>query len=216
MTFKGGAPTKEQKTAIRDFFRNEYRGIDNTHRTLILNSSEDGEIKIDRLTAEVKDGDFLKLIDGARDRIPVAHGVPPRMLGIMSAGQLGGGGEVSGQLFTFEHLTLRPKRRRMLDQLRPVLSAFGLRPGNIDDGLGDNEVAFRPLDLTPPKDDVETLPDLVQSGIITAREARDLLPFLQTGPERDTESGPEGAQGGVSKSLPDTHVAALAALLAKV
>jgi hypothetical protein len=206
--FKGVTPTAVQKRAIQNFFRNEHQGLDNAHRTLIMTSGEEGAVEIKRLTADVKDGDFLKLIDAARDRIPVAHGTPPRILGIMSAGQLGGGGEVSGQLFMFEHLTLKPKRRRMLDQLRPVLKEIGLKPGDPEGALGDGEVAFRPLDLTPPKDDAEDLPGLVDAGIITAAEARVLLPMLAN-----------LAQGGsgtpIERSAPAGSMDALVALLAR-
>ena len=203
--FKGATPTKEQKQSIIDFFRNEHRGFDNAHRTLILNSTEETDIQFERITADVKDGDFIKLLDAARDRIPVAHGVPPRMLGIMTAGQLGGGGEVSSQLFVFEHLTNKPKRRRMLDQLRPILSAFGLRPGNVETGLADTEVAFKPLDLTPPDDDFKNLPDLVSAGILTEDEARAFLPMLQ---------GLSDAAGTpIERSASDTPEERLAALL---
>lgn len=177
--YKGGAPTADQKSAIQEFFRTQFKGVDQAHRTLILSCGEDAEIEVKRLTSEVKDGDFLKLIDAARDRIPVAHAVPPRMLGIMSAGQLGGGGEVTGQLFTFEHLTCDPKRRKFLDQCRPVLDYLGLRSGDPDNALDDDQIAFKRLDLTPPKDDTEALPNLVSAGIMTAEEARVLLPALQ-------------------------------------
>lgn len=204
VVFKGVTPSLAQKDAIREFFRNDFQGIDNAHRTLVLTAGEDGSVEFEKLTADVKDGDFLKLIDAARDRVPVAHGVPPRMLGIMTAGQLGGGGEVSGQLFTFEHLTLKPKRRRMLDQLRPVLAELGLKPGHEEDGLGKDEIAFRPLDLTPPKDDAENLPELVDAGIISAEEARALMPALAN------LSGQP-----IARSAPASPLAALAALLAR-
>lgn len=207
ITFKGVTPSDKQKRAIQSFFRNEHQGMDNAHRTLIMTSGEEGEVDIKRLTADVKDGDFLKLIDAARDRIPVAHGVPPRMLGIMSAGQLGGGGEVSGQLFIFEHLTLKPKRRRMLDQLRPVLRELGLKPGNPEEALADDEIAFRPLDLTPPKDDAENLPDLVAAEIITVEEARALMPVLA--------NAQKGAGSPIERSAPNTSMDALVALLAR-
>lgn len=209
ITLKGITPSKEMKSDIQNFFRSEYQGLDNSHRTLILHHPEEGEIKFDKLTEDVKDGDFLKLIDSARERIVVAHGVPPRMLGIMNAGQLGGGGEVSGQLFTFEHLTLKPKRRRMLDQLRPLLAEIGVEPGTAEDSLGSNQIAFRPLDLTPPKDDAANLPDLVQSGILSEDEARSLLPFLQGAPK----SASKTPQDAISKSAQQTPVEALAALL---
>ncbi len=209
--FKGTKVTDQMRRSITRFFRNEHQGIDKAHRTLILSHPEEGEIKVERLTADVKDADFLRLLDAARDRIPVAHGVPPRMLGIMSAGQLGGGGEVSGQLFTFEHLTLKPKRRRMLDQLRPLLSEIGVEPGVAEDGLGDNQIAFRPLDLTPPKDDAENLPELVQAGIVTQEEARALLPALAN----LSGGSSEGAGEPIARSAPTTTIQALAALLAR-
>lgn len=208
ITFKGVTPSADQKRAIQAFFRNEHQGMDNAHRTLILTSGEDGEVDIKRLTADVKDGDFLKLIDAARDRIPVAHGVPPRMLGIMTAGQLGGGGEVSGQLFIFEHLTLKPKRRRMLDQLRPTLKELGLAPGSSEDSLQPGQVAFRPLDLTPPKDDAEDLPALVNAGIITADEARALIPML-------ANLAQTGSGTPIERSAPVNSMDALVALLAR-
>ena len=173
-----------------------------------MTSGEDGSIEIERLTADVKDGDFLKLIDATRDRIPVAHGTPPRILGIMSAGQLGGGGEVSGQLFMFEHLTLKPKRRRMLDQLRPILKELGLKPGNPEGVLGDGEVAFRPLDLTPPSDDAEDLPGLVNANIITADEARALMPML-------ANLAQESSGTAIERSAPANSMDALVALLAR-
>ena len=179
--FTGATPSKEQKETVASFFRNEFKGLENTHRTLVLHLGEGTTVEIKRLTAEVKDADFLKLIDAARDRIPVAHGVPPRMLGIVSAGQLGGGGEVSGQLFTFELLTLRPKRRQMLDQLRPILKLLDLAPGDPDDGLAANQVAFRPLDLTPPGEDIGKLPDLVAAGILSPDEAKLFLPGFEAG-----------------------------------
>ena len=208
ITFKGVTPSAEQKRAIQAFFRNEHQGMDNAHRTLIMTSGEEGEVDIKRLTADVKDGDFLKLIDAARDRVPVAHGVPPRMLGIMTAGQLGGGGEVSGQLFTFEHLTLKPKRRRMLDQLRPTLKELDLAPGSTEDSLQDGQVAFRPLDLTPPKDDAEDLPALVNANIITADEARALMPML-------ANLAQAGSGTAIERSAPVNSMDALVALLGR-
>lgn len=206
--FKGATPSEKTKDAIKEFFRNEHQGVDNAHRTLLLNTTEDGSVDIKRLTSEVKDGDFLKLIDAARDRIPTAHGVPPRILGIMAAGQLGGGGEVEGQLFVFEHLTLKPRRRRMLEQFRPILTELGLAPGVLTDGLDNGQVAFRELDLTPPNDDAEHIPDWVGAGIVSPEEARSLIPALVNAKGRAVErSAPQSA--------PANPIEALAALLAR-
>lgn len=206
--FKGTTPSQAQKEAIASFFRHEYKGLEHSHRTLLLHLGEDASVEFKQLTADVKDGDFLKLLDATRDRIPVAHGVPPRMLGIVTAGHLGGGGEVSGQLFTFEMLTLRPKRRSMLNQLRPVLTELGLRPGDPDDGLKPDQLAFRALDLTPPGEDAGNLPDLVTSGILTADEARLFLPGF--------EADQNIRKSANTRNAPVDPLAALAALLARV
>jgi len=210
--FKGVTPSADQKASIRDFFRSEFQGLGNAHRTLVLATGEDGEVEFQKLTGDVKDGDFLKLLDAARDRMPVAHGVPPRMMGIMTAGALGGGGEVSGQLFTFEHLTLKPKRRRMLDQIRPLLRELGLKPGDPDRPLADNEILFRPLDLTPPKDDAEDLPGLVQAGILTAEEAK----LLFRGASKQSQSATEATETPVERSAPPDPIETLAALLMRL
>lgn len=179
---KGVQLTAEQKATAKEFFQREHRGLDNAHRILSLHlPSEDAEISFEKLTADVKDGDFLKLLDGARDRIVTAHEVPPRMMGIVSSGALGGAGEVTGQLFMFEHTVCRPKRRRMLDQLRPLFAEIGIAPGTI---------AFTPLDLTPPGEEAERLPELVSSGVLTAEEARAFLPALQLGDGTATATDP--------------------------
>ena len=206
--FSGTTPTKEQKAAIRDHFQTNFQGIDHAHRTLILNVPEGCEVKIQRLTDEAKDADFLKLLDAKRDRMPLAHGGPPRAMSIMSAGQLGGGGEVTGQLFMFEHLTCNPKRNKFLNHMRPVLKELELNPGNLEEGLGDDQIAFLPLDLTPPKDDAEALPDLVGAGIVSAEEARAILPMLQ-GAER-------GAEGAVQRSAASPLLDRLAAVFAEL
>ncbi len=86
------------------------------------------------------------------------------MLGIISPGSLAGGGELSAQLFSFEKLTLAPKRRRMCDQLGPIFKSLGL-----------NNVEFKGIDLTPPDQDNYNVTTWAQSGIISNTEARALL-----------------------------------------
>lgn len=209
VVFKGGSVSQAQKDAVQSFFRAEYQGIDQAHRTLVMSCGEDQTIEFEQLTADVKDGDFLKLLDAVRDRLPIAHAVPPRMIGIMSAGQLGGGGEVAQQMFVFEHLTLRPRRRRMLDQLRPVLAELGVVPGKADGTLAPDQVRFLAIDLTPPKDDTENLADLVAQGVVSPQEGRSLLTWL------DAADG--SSPQPIERSAPDDGlvIAALAKHLAR-
>lgn len=164
---KGFELSDTQKDATRTFFRSEYKGLSSAHRTLYLHLPEkEHEIDFKRITADTKDADFLKLLDAARDRLPIAHGVPPRMLGIVTAGQLGGGSEVTAQLDLFEKLTLQPIRSKRLAQLQPILRELGIKP---------QDVRFRGLDLTPPDTDQSHLADWVAAGILTAAEAREVI-----------------------------------------
>lgn len=183
--FEGTVPSEAQKAMIRSFFRQDFQGLENAHRTLLLHHAEGQKVTFKQLTADSKDGDFLKLLDAARDRIVTAHGVPPRMLGIVAAGQLGGGGEVTGQMFIFEHLTLSPRRRRMMGRLSPILAKLGLTATTAEEADGaPGRVAFAPLDLTPPDQDIPPLAELVQAGILTADEAYASLP-ISARPVRD-------------------------------
>jgi HK97 family phage portal protein len=138
---KGQQLSETQLNTVQDFFRREFQSLDNAHKTLYLHLSDDAaDLRFEKLTGDNKDGDFLKLLDAARDRIPIAHGVPPRMLGIVTAGSLGAGSEVAGQLHVFEEYTLKPRRRMMRDLLRPLLSELGIAP---------EAIRFVPTDTTP-------------------------------------------------------------------
>ena len=164
---KGTPLGTAQKNATKEFFQQNYKGVDNSHRTLVLHiPNSESEIEFKSLSQNIKDGDFLKLLDAAKEKIHIAHGVPPRMLGIISAGQLGGGGEVTGQLFIFEKLTLAPRRRRMRDLLRPLLKELKIKLKDIE---------FKGIDLTPPDQDNTNINSWTQSGIISTDEARSLL-----------------------------------------
>ncbi|OQY56418.1 MAG: hypothetical protein B6247_03970 [Candidatus Parabeggiatoa sp. nov. 2] len=164
---KGSPFSEEQKTAAKEFFQREYQGIENAHRTLVLHISDpESSIEFHPLTSNVKEGDFLKLLDAAKERIQIAHGVPPRLLGIISAGSLAGGPELTAQLFTFEKLTLSPRRRWVRDQLRPLLAELNIAVESIN---------FLGIDLTPPDIDNVNVTNWAQSGIISNEEARALL-----------------------------------------
>lgn len=180
---KGFQLTEAQKQAVRDFFRNDFKGLDNAHRTLYLHLPEaEHSIEFRRVTAESKDADFKQLLIQSRDDLVTAHGVPPRMLGIMAAGALGGGSEITGQLHTFELLTLQPMRERMIAELSPLFADLGIKI------TADRpEVAFRRLDLTPPDVDANLMfsplfATLAQLGIMSAEEAREFVGLTGAGP----------------------------------
>ena len=133
---KNGNLGKAAKAQVKEFFQSTYGGIQNQHKALFIPlPTPDSDIQFQKITEDRKDADFLKLLDACRDRIIVAHGVPPRMLGIMSSGQLGGSGEVSGQIEVFDKITLAPKRRRFMEKLQPLFKEMGVT----------NTITFKPL-----------------------------------------------------------------------
>ena len=165
----GGKISDKVKSAIKSFFQNDIKGIDNAHKTIFIPLTGKTEINFEKLSENIKDMDFEKMLNISRDNIVSAHGVPPRMLGIMAAGQLGGGGEVSAQLHVFEAVTLQPRRRRMAEQFSEILVELG----------SSEPMTFSPMDITPPGEDSSNIPSLVSSGIITPEEGREI--FLQKG-----------------------------------
>ena len=166
---KGFEISEAQKEALRQFLADSFRGVDNAHRTVYLHIGDEphSSIEFKRVNSEMQDGDFLKLLDSARDRIITAHRVPPRLLAIITAGQLGGGSEVASQLWLFDEFTLEPRRRRVLAQLKPIFDELGVTEPKI----------IRP-DITPPehdRKDRDQLANWVQTSIITPAEAREML-----------------------------------------
>lgn len=156
----GGALSDAQKEAIRDFFQTEFKGLSNARKTLFVSLPEGQTLDI-QAVAQPNDGKFIELYKVGREVLPAAHGVPPRLLGIATPGALGGLSEAREQMHMFETFTLAPRRRLLIEALRPALG---------DAGLADIDLAAP--DLTPPGADIQALPALVQAGIMTPDEAR--------------------------------------------
>jgi len=186
-----GMLTDAAKAKIKEFFQQEYMGLENAHRALYVPAQAGMEVKFEKLTEHQKDADFLKLMDASRDRIIMAHGVPPRMLGIMASGQLGGGGEVEGQLKVFESITLRPKRRRFSEQLAPLMKEIGMAP-----------LELLPLDLDPDKPGSQLNPETPQPP----------APQAPDGMDGDGPDGPPDEER-TRKSLSAADLAAMLAQL---
>lgn len=126
---EGGKLSDKALKSVKNFIKNNHSGIKNAGGTLYLNSeTSDVKIKIEKLNIDFgKDGDGKSNLRAqARDTVVAAHGVPPRMVGIMQAGQLGGGGEVTGQLKTWKENDINPRQTNFEDFLNnTVIASFG-------------------------------------------------------------------------------------------
>ena len=63
-------------------------------------------------------------------------------------------------------VTLELLRRRTIDQLNPLLKELG---------IDRQDLSFIPLDLTPPGEDRDGIEGLVNAGIISTDEAREVI-----------------------------------------
>jgi PBSX family phage portal protein len=114
------------EATIRNGFK-DLKGTDNAHRTMLLSVPFEGaEIKFERLMADLKDMPFDKLSAATREEILAAHGVPPRLVGIVTAGQLGGGSEMESQMLSFIEMKVRPRMKYLENRVKLLLRDQGL------------------------------------------------------------------------------------------
>ncbi|TCS70760.1 HK97 family phage portal protein [Sulfuritortus calidifontis] len=171
----GGSLSDAQKSAIRDFFQTEFKGLSNARKTLFVSLAEGQTLDITPV-AQPNDGKFIELYKTAREVLPAAHGVPPRLLGIATPGALGGLSEAREQMHMFELFTLAPRRRLLQAALAPALLEAGAQ-----------DAAIAPLDLTPPGEDIAAIPQLVAAGVMSVPEARAWIDLEKSAKVKDIE-----------------------------
>lgn len=164
--FENSSPNEQQIQSFKEFFGTNYKGYENAHKSLLLHTGKQSEgqppakVKLEKLDG-VEDMSFEKLKNVGRDEIIAAHGVPPRLAGVITAGQLGGGTELIDQLHAFNEVIIKPK-------IQIVQDFF--------DNIGIKH-KIREIDVTNFKDDSDLVTNLVSSQILTLQEAREILGF---------------------------------------
>lgn len=106
---------------------NQMKGAENAFRALMLSIPFEGAtVRFEKLMADFKDMPFDKLTQATREEILAAHGVPPRLVGIITAGSLGGGGEAEGQLLNFIATKIEPRTKFLERKVKLLLRDAGL------------------------------------------------------------------------------------------
>ena len=145
ITIKGGELSRKARAALKKFLQQNFKGIANAGRAIVISNDDPNvEIKIEKLDLEgaAKDMSFSKMREMSRDEIVSAHDVPPRMVGIMSAGQLGGSGEITGQLKTFKESVIGPEQEKLETLInKTILASFGEHKWYL---------TFNEMDITDP------------------------------------------------------------------
>jgi len=163
LIFENAIPSKEVRQSFMTFFKDNFGGgVENVHKALMLWTGKDPEnkshIKFEKLS-EITDLSFKDLKYINRDEIITAHGTPPRLVGIVTSGQLGSSRELIDQLHAYNEMEIKPQQT-LIDEFFDSI---------------DIKHESKPIDVTNFKDDSDLITGLVQAGIIEVQEAREIL-----------------------------------------
>ena len=180
---EGGEFDQETEEKVVSYFQSNFKGWENAHKVLYLPVNSDGvKVRFEKLAVDAKDRDasFDTLRSRCRDNIVSAHDVPPRLVGVVTTGQLGAGGEVQGQFKVFQETHIAPKQRYFEGKLTPLLKDMGI--------ISSGRLRFEAMDVNIQEKDSEYYPKMVESGIITVDEAREALGYgpMEEHPEAET------------------------------
>lgn len=181
MIVKGGELTPDVEKTLKQFLSENTKGLDNAHRVVLITLDDpDQEIEFKELTQQMKDQAFGEFRKANRDEIASIHGVPPRILGIIAAGSLGGGGEVEGQLTIFKEVLIGPRQRKLEYLLNNQIVRKGL-------GIEQAYIKFNELDITVQSSDASNFAtlsaayaQLVQAGVVDATYAAEKLEIAKS------------------------------------
>lgn len=164
---EGGKLSPAAKNSLREFLSSQAQGAKNAGKTLIFDTDDPNvKVRIDKLEMEfgTKNDWMGKIRETGRDMVISAHALPPRMVGVVTAGQLGGGSEAAEQLNIFEQTEAGPKRARLEEFYnRTVLAEFGHHKWKLK---------FNSIDTTDAKVDAEVEEILNRIGVKLPEESR--------------------------------------------
>jgi len=174
ITFLGGEPSDELLEEIEDYFSSVAQG--RNHRPLILYAQPtSGDPDLDNTRIDVKDlettdqdAGFLKYLENNRDLVIAAHGVPPSLVGVQSAGRLGGKSSDELARKDFKVLVIEPRQDVLEQAINECLVADGWK-------IRDWVIQLQDFDLSDTGQALakaEQLRKLVAAGLLTVNEAR--------------------------------------------
>ena len=100
----------KDKKDIQTYFTQILKGRAHVPMVVALSDPE-SDNETEKVEVDVHEGAVLGMRDKNRDEILSSHGVPPRMLGIQTPGNLGGGGEAQTQREDFRDLVIQPLQK---------------------------------------------------------------------------------------------------------
>lgn len=176
LTVTGQALTEKQRTELESKLSTT-KGIENAHKAVLLvlgNDSARVEIKE---ISKVVDDNFRNTKLDNRDEIAQIHGVPPKVLGISSAGSLGSGNEAIGALKILIECVVNPAQIEFEEELNALL-------GNVF--KYDKDIfSFETINLVNEKDLAIINKTYLECGVLSINEIREGLVLSPLGKEYD-------------------------------
>lgn len=177
---EGGQLSASGKAALKKFLQNKYKTIKNAGRAIVIGIDDPNvKIRIEKLDMDGanKEMSFIRSREFNRDEVAAAHAIPPRLLGIMSAGQLGGGGEIEGQLTIFKQTEVNPEQKELEAYLnRTIIASFGEHKW---------QLKFEEFDITTAKDDANFYDKMLTQQVLDTDEVREEIGYK---PRRESAS----------------------------
>ncbi|HZW38548.1 MAG TPA: phage portal protein [Ignavibacteriaceae bacterium] len=168
---KGGILGKDAKMKIKDFFTNNFKGLENRGRSLILETEDEkSTIEVKAVSQPVNEASYNVLRENCRDEIIAAHGIPRRMLGMSDGGSLGGYNETRNQLKIFQECVITPRQKKLEYILNDLIIKKGL-------DLHSVEIKLNQLYVENPEADAKFYEIMIKAGILTTDEARKELGY---------------------------------------
>jgi hypothetical protein len=110
VSFNNGRPTEEEKQDIYDKLQNQYTGTDSANSLLVMfNQTKDNAPSVERLQATDFDKQFDILNKTVQEELFIGHKVVnPMLMGVKTAGQLGGRNELIEAYELFKNVYVDP------------------------------------------------------------------------------------------------------------
>ena len=155
----------EAAKQISDFIDVEIKRTDNAHKTMILRPAKGCDVKIERLSVDVKEGSFNLYHKMLREDVLMVHKMPPYRIGIPEVGSLGGSTATESTRI-YVSSVINPLKNMMASLITKTI---------IRDGM-DNEIytfEFNPIDLREKDADVKRYQMLFGMASITPNQIRE-------------------------------------------
>lgn len=150
---------------VQDFLISNYKGVENAGKVMYLSTDDPNiKIRIENLDTAVRDVSFAKLFEICRDRTIVVHGLFGRLMNVVAAGSLGGGGEADAQFRMLNETIIMPEKKQFANKLNFLFrEALGITKFHLE---------FKELNLELFKSLVEAFAAAKNADILNRNESR--------------------------------------------